>query len=128
LGLAIACGYRLKVEVIVALIIFLMDGLQELYAMNKIGLSDNHHQIDGVKIFLTAKASGQIGLWVYRGIISVAQGTKKTKAAPCHPTGNVQRFFDKHLNADLVAQGVKLAGGKAAFGHVSSPGRVWASG
>ena len=107
--------------VIVALIIFLMDGLQEFYAVNKIGLPDNHHQIDGVKIFLTAKASGQVGLWVDRSVKLVAQGTKKTKAAFCHPARDVQGFFDKFLNVDLVSHGIKLAGGKAAFAHVSSP-------
>ena len=100
---------------------FLSNGLQEPHTINKVHLPDNHHQIDSVKIFLTTKASGQIGLWVDGRVKPVAQGTKKTKAASCHPTGNVQRFFDKHLNADTVAQGVKLAGGKAAFGHVSSP-------
>jgi hypothetical protein len=63
----------------------LSNGLKEPHTINKVHLPDNHHQIDGVKIFLTAKASGQIGLWVYRGIIPVAQGTKKTKTAFGHP-------------------------------------------
>jgi len=55
--------------------IFFFFLLQKLYALNKVGLSDYHHQIDGVKIFLTTKASGQIGFWVYRGVKRVAQGT-----------------------------------------------------
>jgi hypothetical protein len=37
----------------------------------------------------------------------------------------VQRFFDKHLNVDLVSKGVKLTGGKAPMGHVRSPDRAW---
>jgi hypothetical protein len=84
----IACGYRFKVLVIVALIIFLMDGLQELYALDKVGLPVKHYQIDGVIIFLTPKASCQIGFWVYRSVIPAAQGAKKTKAPLCHPTGD----------------------------------------
>lgn len=51
---------------------FLMDGLQKLYTVNKLGISYQHHQIDGVKILFTLKASGQVGLWVYRGVKAVA--------------------------------------------------------
>ena len=51
---------------------FLMDGLQEFHTVNKLGISYQHHQIDGVKILLTLKASGQVGLWVYRGVKAVA--------------------------------------------------------
>ena len=125
--MSIACGCRLKVVVIVALIIFLMDGLQELYALDKVGLPGKHYQIDGVKVFLALKASGQIGLWVYRGVIPAAQGAKKTKTPLCHPTGDVQRFFDEALNTDLISKGIKLAGGKTAIGHVRLPDRAWVS-
>ena len=104
---------------------FLSNGLQEPHTINKVHLPDNHHQIDGVKMFLTVKASGQIGLWVYRGIKLVAQGAKKTKAALCHPARDVQGFFDKPLNVNLVSHGIKLAGGKAAFSHLSSPDPAW---
>lgn len=86
--------------------------------MDKIGLPDGHYQIDGVKVFLTPEASGQIGFWIYSSVKPVAQGTEKTKASICHPTRNAQRFFDKCLNADLIAQGVKQVGGKAPIGHV----------
>ena len=102
-------------------ILFLMDGLQKFCAADKVGLSDQHHQIDGVKVFLATKTSGQIGLWVHSGVKPVAQRATKTKATFCHPTRNVQRFFDQHLNVDLIAQGVKLTGGKTAIGHVRLP-------
>jgi len=125
--LAIVYGYRLEVQVIVALIIFLMDGLQELYALDKVGLPGKHHQIDGVIVFPTLEASGQIGLRVYRGVKAAAQGAKKTKAALCHLTRDVQRFFDEGLNTDLISKGIKKAGGKAPIGHVRSPGRAWVS-
>jgi len=95
--------------------------------LDKVGLPDGHDKIDSVKIFRTLEASGQIVLWVYRGVKAAAQGAKKTKAPFCHPTRDVQQFFDKHLNADLVSQGVELAGGKAPIGHVRSPGRAWVS-
>lgn len=84
----IACGYRFKVLLMVALIIFLMDGLQELYALDKVDLPVKHYQIDGVIVFLTLKASGQIGFWVYRRVIPTAQGAKETKAPLCHSTGD----------------------------------------
>jgi hypothetical protein len=121
----IDAGYRLKVVAIMAHVIFLMDGLQKFYALNKASLSDEHNQIDGVKIFLTAKASGQIGLWIYRGVKGVAQRAKKTKAALGYPTRDTQSFFDQLLNVDLIAQGIKLAGRKTAIGHVRLPDRVW---
>jgi hypothetical protein len=101
-----------------------MDGLQKLCAPDKVGLSDQHHQIDGVIIFLTAKTPGQVGLWVYRGVKTVAQGTQKTKAAFYHPARDTQCFFDEHLNIDLIAQSIKLAGGKTAIGHVRLPDRA----
>jgi hypothetical protein len=107
--------------------IFLMDGLQELYAMDKIGLFDSHYQINGVKVFLTPEASGQIGFWIYRGIKLAAQGTKKTKAPICHSTRYAQRFFDKCLNADFIAQSIKQVGGKAPICHIRIPDQAWAS-
>lgn len=93
--------------------------------MDKLGLSDQHHQIDGVKIFFTAKTSGKIGLRVYGGVKPVAQGTQKTKAALVHPTRNTQGFLDQHLNVDLIAQGIKLAAGKTAISHVKLPDQAW---
>ena len=93
--------------------------------MNKIGLSDQHHQIDGVKVFFTAKTSGKIGLWVYGGVKPVAQWTQKTKAALGHPARDTQGFLDQHLNVDLIAQGIKLAAGKTAISHVMLPDRAW---
>ena len=108
-------------------IIFLIDGLQKFYTTDKVGLSGKHHQVDGVKIFLAAKAPGKIGFRIYRGIKPVAQGTKKTKAAFCQPAGNPQRFFDEYLNIDLISKGIKLAGGKIAIGHLRLPDRAWVS-
>ena len=108
-----------------ARILFLMDGLQKFCAADKVGLSDQHHQIDGVKVFLATKTSGQIGLWVHSGVKLVAQGAKKTKAALGYTTRDTQSFFDQHLNVDLIAQGIKLAGRKKAICHVRLPDRVW---
>jgi hypothetical protein len=113
LGLAIACGYRLKVEVMVAFI-FLMDGLQELDTVDKFGLSAQHHQIYGVEVFTAVKASGQIGFRIYGGIKTVAEGAKKTKAPLCHPAGDTQGFFDEHPHLDIVSKGIKLTGGKTS--------------
>ena len=104
-------------------IFFLMDGLQKFCAADKVGLSDQHHQIDGVKVSLATKTSGQIGLWVHSGVKPVAQ--RATKATFCHPTRDAQGFFDQHLNVDLIAQDIKLAGRKTTIGHVRLPDQVW---
>ncbi len=56
--------------------IVLGDRLQELCALNKVSLSGQHHQIDCVKIFLTAIAPGQVSLRVYRSVIPVAREKK----------------------------------------------------
>jgi hypothetical protein len=90
-------------------------------------LSDQHHQIDGVKVFLTTKTSGQVGLGVHGRVKAIAQRTAKTKTAFCHGTRDSQRFFDEHFNVNLVSHGIKLAGGKTPIGHVSLPDRVWVS-
>lgn len=105
----------------------MMDGLQKLDAVNKFGLSAQHHQIDGVKVFAAVKASGQIGLMIYGGIKTVADRTKKTKTPLCHPARDTQGFFDEHPNVDLVSKDIKLIGRKAPMGHVRSPGRAWVS-
>jgi hypothetical protein len=102
-----------------------MNGLQKSHAVNKVGLSDQHHQIDGVKIFLTPKTSGQIGLWVYGGVKPMAQGAPKAKTALGHPRWDRQRFFDQPLNVNPIAQGIKLVAGKTPFCHVMLPDRVW---
>ncbi len=93
--------------------------------MDKVYFSDQHHQIDGVKILFTVKTSGKIGLWVYGGFKPVAQRTPKTKAALSHPARDTQGFLDQHLNVDLIAKGIKLAAGKTAIGHVKLPDRAW---
>lgn len=87
--------------------------------MDKIGLSDQHHQIDGVKILFAGKTSGQIGLWIHGGVKPLAQGAHKTKAALGHPTWDTQRFFDQHLHIDLIAQGIKRAFRKTVTRHVT---------
>jgi hypothetical protein len=55
-----------------------MDGLQELDTVDKFGLSGKHHQIDGVIVFLTPEAPGQIGFRIYGSIKPATQGAKKT--------------------------------------------------
>lgn len=87
--------------------------------MNKIGLSDQHHQIDGVKILFTGKTSAQIGLWIHGGVKPLAQRTHKTKAALGYPTWDTQGFLDQHPNIGLIAQGIKLAFRKTVTCHVT---------
>jgi hypothetical protein len=87
--------------------------------MDKIGLSDQHHQIDGVKILFAGKTSGQISLWIHGGVKPLAQGAHKTKAALDHPTWDTQGFLDQHPNIDLIAHGIKLAFRKTVTGHVT---------
>jgi len=87
--------------------------------MDKIGLSDQHHQIDGVKILLTGKASGQIRLWIYGGVKPLTQGTHKTKAALGHSTWDTQGVLDQRPNIDLIAQGIKHTFRKTMTCHVT---------
>lgn len=89
--------------------------------MNKIGLSDQHHEIDGVKILFTGKTSGQIGLWIHGGVKPFAQGAHKTKAALGHPTWDTQSFLDQHSNIDLIANGIKLTFRKTVICHATRP-------
>lgn len=107
--------------------LFLMNVLQELDTVNKFGLSGKHHQVDGVIVFLTLEASGQIGFRIYGGIKTVADRAKKTKTPLCHPARDAQGFFDEHPNADLVTQAVKLTGRKALVRHIRLPGLAWVS-
>ena len=98
--------------------LFLMNGLQKFYTVNKLGLPDQHHQIDGVKIFLAAKTSGQIGFRVDRSIKTVTNRAQKTEAAFCHPARDSHGFLDERPEADLIAQGIKLTAGKRSIRHV----------
>ena len=92
--MGIAAGYHSLMAMLLTGCIFLNHRQEELYTSNKIGLSDEHRQIDSVKVFLTAEASGQIGLWIYRRIKLVTQRALKTKAALYQTTRDSQRFFD----------------------------------
>ena len=42
--------------------------LQEPDAFNKVQSPDCHHQVYGIEVFLTTKASGQICLRIYSGV------------------------------------------------------------
>jgi hypothetical protein len=53
-----------------------------------------HYHINGIKVFLTPKASAQVGFRIDRCLKFIAQGTEKTKKTLTGFGWDSQFFFD----------------------------------
>jgi hypothetical protein len=93
----------------------LQHGREELNALDKISVLPQHHQVNGIEILLTPKASGQIGLLHGGGLKLPAKRAKKAQMSLALPTGDRQVFGDQHIDGDEISQPVKMLGGKSSL-------------
>ena len=73
------------------------------HSLHKAISSNGHHQINGVKILLAIKASGQVGLWVGGCMKVVTPWTSEAKPFGVMTYLQVQHGDDQLFNWDLVA-------------------------
>jgi len=72
--------------------------------MNKIRFFNLHHEINGVIILFTAKASGKIGYRIHASIKFPAYRAAKPKAAFTHFGRDAQLLYQA-VHRDMIAQG-----------------------
>jgi hypothetical protein len=65
---------------------------------------DRHDQINGVEIFFTPEAPGQIGVRINRCLKFVADGAQKTKKTVPDFRGDLQLIPDQHIHRYVVPQ------------------------
>jgi len=73
------------------------------HSFHKAISSNGHHQINGVKILLAIKTSGQVGVWVGSCMEVVATWTSEAKPFGGMTHLQVQHGDDQLFNGDLVA-------------------------
>jgi beta-glucosidase/6-phospho-beta-glucosidase/beta-galactosidase len=102
-----------------------MEFFQKADTVHKTNLPDNHHQVNGVKVFRTIKTTGQVGFVINIGIKLPAQGTQKTKTPLAALAGDIQNIFDQHIYGDIVSKCKELASGEVFCCHIRPPDPVW---
>lgn len=85
--------------------------------MNKIRFFNPHHEIDGVIIFFTGKASGKIGRRIHAGVKFPADRAAKSKAALTHFGRDAQLLY-QGLYRDMIAQDKQFIAGVLRFYHL----------
>jgi hypothetical protein len=80
------------------------------------GIFACHDHIDGVEVFFTAKAPGQIVFWICGCLKLAAKGTKESELAVTNFGGHVQPIFDQDMDGDVIAQLKQLVLGKSFHG------------
>ena len=66
---------------------------------------DDHYQVDGVKVFLTGKTTGQIGLSLDGCFILSTQGTAEAKDTSDYLSWNAQKVIYHLFYGNMVAHG-----------------------
>jgi len=91
-----------------------MDGLDER------GAFACHDHIDGVEVFFTEKAPGQVGFWIYGRLKLTAEGAEESELA----LGDLGRHFEslryQGIDGDVIAQFKQFVLGEVFHGSSSS--------
>jgi hypothetical protein len=75
-----------------------------------------HDQVNGVEVFFTAKASGQVGCWICGCLKLAAKGTKESELAFPDFGRDVEAIRYQSRDGDMVPQFKQLVLGEAFHG------------
>lgn len=101
--------------------------LEELDALNEVQAFVDHHQVNGVEVFLTAEASGEIGFGLCCGLEFGAQGAEEAKDSLDDFCGDVEDGFDEETDGDVVSHRKEFLGRIASIHVRVSFQKVWMS-
>jgi len=96
-----------------------MDGLDER------GVFACHDHIDGVEVFFTAKAPGQVGFWICGRLKLTAEGAEEPEMAFADLGGHFESLRYQGIDGDVIAQLKEFVLGKAFHGFSSSWLSIW---
>jgi hypothetical protein len=81
-----------------------LDAIDQLNGLPEVAGFDGHDHVDGIEVFLTPEAAGEVGFWVCGGLELRAQGTQKAEVAVRDFAGDAQKVRDKPGDGDLVSK------------------------
>jgi hypothetical protein len=85
---------------------------------NKSGFFACHNHVNGVEVFFTAKASGQVGFWICGRLKLTTKWAEKAEMAFTDLGRQFQAVFYQSVDGDRITQLKQLVSGKTF--HVSS--------
>jgi len=85
---------------------------------NKSSFFACHNHVNGVEVFFTSKASGQVGFWICGRLKLTAKRAEKAEMAFTDLGRHFQAVFYQSVDGDVISQLKQLVLGKAF--HVSS--------
>lgn len=91
---------------------FIPDVLEEFDSFLKGVSFANHGDINGIKVFLTAKAPGQVRFLICSGMKLGAYGAEKSEVPIDHFGWYAQDIGDDHANRDVVSELIEFFFGK----------------
>jgi hypothetical protein len=99
-----------------------MDGLDER------GIFACHDHIDGVEVFFTAKAPGQVGFWICGRLKLTAERAEEPEMAFAGFGRHFESLRYQGIDGDVIAQLKEFVWGKAFHGSSSSWLSNWVAG
>ena len=90
-----------------------MDGL------DKRGVFACHDHVNGVEVFSTEKAPGQVGFWISSCLKLTAERAEESKLAFADLGRQFQSLLDQCIDGDVIAQFKQFVLGKAFHGSSS---------
>src|SRR5208283_1563272 len=90
---------------------------QEVDRLDKVTSGDQHHEVDGVEVLLTAEATAQIRLGIDRGLRLTATRADEREPSFTSLAGPVQVLGDDTLQGNLVSK-TKQQLAREVLGHV----------
>jgi hypothetical protein len=69
-----------------------LEIIDQINGVTEVAALDGHDHVDGVEIFLTTEAPGQVGFWVGGGVEFRAQRTQKTEIALRDLAGDTKKI------------------------------------
>jgi hypothetical protein len=89
-------------------VLAVLEAVDQFNCLPEVAGSDGHDDVDGIEVFLTAEASGQIGLGVGGGLKLGAQGTEKAEVSLRDFAGDAQKIGDDPGDGDLISKHPEL--------------------
>jgi hypothetical protein len=81
-----------------------VETFDQVNGLTEVAAFDCHDHVDGVEVFLTPKAPGQIRFGVGGGLELRAQGTQKAEVSLRDFAGDAQKIRDDPGDGDLISK------------------------
>jgi hypothetical protein len=88
----------------VGAVLAVLETIDQFNGLAEVAGPDDHDDIDGIEVFLTAEAACQIGFGIGGGLELRAEGTQKTEISVRDFAGDAQKISDEPRDGDVISK------------------------